>query len=79
MYKNEKKEADQVVFGVVADFVYKLNIRAEPDLEADVIFEAEPGTEFLIDIEKSTEEWFSVCSTSGLEGFCKKKYITIKE
>ncbi len=79
MHKEEKKEADQIVLGVVADVVYKLNVREEPDIEAKVLYEAETGAEFLIDIGKSTEDWFSVCNTCGVEGFCMKKYIVIKE
>lgn len=79
MHKEEKKEANQIVSGFVVDIVYKLNVREEPDIEANIIYEADAGNEFLIDISKSTEEWFSVCNTSGIEGFCMKKYITIKE
>lgn len=79
MYKEEKKETNQIVPGFVADIVYKLNVREEPNIEAKIIYEAETGAEFLIDISKSTEDWFSVCNTWGIEGFCMKKYITIKE
>ena len=79
MYKEEKKEVDRIVSGFVADVVYKLNVREEPDIEANIIYEADAGNEFLIDIGKSTEDWFSVCNSCGIEGFCMKKYIIIKE
>lgn len=79
MYKEEKKKVDRIMSGVVADVVYKLNVREEPDIEAKIIYEADAGTEFLIDICNSTEDWFSVCNTCGIEGFCMKKYIIIKE
>lgn len=79
MYKEEKKNVDQIVSGVVADVVYKLNVREEPDIKANIIYEADAGSKFLIDISKSTEDWFSVCNSCGIEGFCMKKYIIIKE
>lgn len=64
------------VIGVVLNCP-KLNIRKEPNTNADVVFVADNSTELVIDEFTSTEDWFSVCTDNGIEGFCMKKYIAI--
>jgi hypothetical protein len=53
----------------------KLNIRKGPSVNADVVCEVPESSELLIDISKSTTEWFSVCTTAGVDGFCMRKYV----
>lgn len=56
----------------------RLNVRKEPSLNGEVICELPVGTTLMIDPDKSTEDWFSVCLEIGGEGYCMKKFVTIK-
>lgn len=53
----------------------KLNVRKEPSINSDVVFQFPCNMEVEIFIDKSTEDWFYVCNAAGIEGFCMKKYI----
>lgn len=68
-----KVETIGVVFGCG-----KLNIRKEPNISAEVVYEALLKSELVIDLDKSTDEWYSVCTPAGVEGFCMKKFVEIK-
>lgn len=54
----------------------KLNVRAEPDLNAKVVCVIAKDSDVLIDLEESTDEWYAVY-VGEEEGFCMKKFITI--
>lgn len=69
-------ETPKTVIGVVLNCP-KLNVRKEPNTNADVVFVADNSTELVIDENSSTEDWFSVCTDNGIEGYCMKKYIAI--
>lgn len=56
----------------------KLNIRKNPNKNADVRCVIPAKTEVTIDLAKSTVDWYSVCTASGIEGFCMKNFLTIK-
>lgn len=70
-------EIEPVVYGYVTD-CSKLNIRTEPKVGANVLCVVEVGDEMLIDMSKSTEDWYSVTTNVGAEGFCMKKYVTVE-
>ena len=56
-----------------------LRVRSEADSTADnVICEIAEGTEVQIDNTKSTVDFYAITTTAGAEGFCMKKFITIK-
>lgn len=52
-----------------------LNVRAMPNPTAEIVCVLECGTEVMVDDEKSTEDFYSVCTEAGIEGFCMKKFI----
>lgn len=56
----------------------RLNVRKEPSLTGEVVCEVSVGTTLMIDSDKSTEEWFKVYTETGVEGYCMKKFVTIK-
>lgn len=56
----------------------KLNVRKEPSTSAEVVCEALLKSELIIDPDKSTDEWFSVCTSAGFEGYCMKKFVDVK-
>lgn len=69
--------AQPPVLGVVAR-CGKLNVRKAPDLSAEILCEALLKSELTIDLDKSTDEWYSVCTSAGIEGFCMKKFVDLK-
>lgn len=56
----------------------KLNVRKDPDINADILFIIDKDTEVVIDNEESTEEWYKVI-VNEQEGFCMKKYISLPQ
>lgn len=63
--------------GYVTDCI-KLNIRKEPSLQADILCEVPVASKLAIDVEHSNDEWFSVVTESGVNGFCMAKYVNVK-
>lgn len=65
------------VYGYV-DKCEKLNVRKSPTKHADAVCVIPAKTEVMIDTDKSTNDWYSVRTAAGVEGFCMKNFITIK-
>ena len=63
--------------GIVID-CKNLNIREQPDGDAEILGKIPAVSEVLIDESDSTSEFYKVCAASGLEGFCMKKYIAVQ-
>ena len=74
----EEAQESELVFGVVTNCV-RLNIREEPNISAPIITEVNALSELMIDLVASNEEWYSVCTEVGIEGFCMKKFVAIKQ
>ena len=53
----------------------KLNVRAEPTTDAAVVCVLDAMSEIEIDVAKSTDEWFKVCTAIGVEGYCMRKFV----
>lgn len=53
----------------------KLNVRAEPTMSADVVCVLDAMSEIEIIVDKSTKEWFYVCTAIGVEGYCMRKFV----
>lgn len=67
-----------ITIGVVTN-CSKLNVRKTPNVNSSVSGVINLNDEvMIIDIEKSTDEFYKVRTESGLKGFCMKKYIKIK-
>lgn len=73
----ETQESDLVI-GVVTNCL-RLNIREKPNISAPIITEVNALSELMIDLVASNEEWYSVCTEAGIEGFCMKKFVAIKQ
>lgn len=54
-----------------------LNVRKEPSIESEVLCEISWSTELMIYEEESTDEFYKICTASGVEGYCMKKFISI--
>lgn len=53
----------------------KLNVRAEANISSEVISILHAGAEVLINDEKSTEDFYNISTSAGIEGFCMRGYI----
>lgn len=71
----ETAEVKQVL-GVVFN-CEKLNVRKEPNKDAVVLSTLNTGTEVLIN--DANEDFYSVVTESGIEGYCMKQYVKVKE
>lgn len=65
------------IIGTVID-CWMLNVREEPRSDANILGTVNQLSQVMIDIGKSTESYYKVCTASGVEGFCLKNYITTK-
>lgn len=78
---DESVETDEEVIepfiGTVVNCT-KLNVRKEPNKESEIVCKVDSGSELMIDTTKSTDDWYSVCTEAGIEGFCMKEYISVK-
>lgn len=64
--------------GIVTDCL-KLNIRKEPDMDSEVVTTVSCLDELRIDLETSTNDWYAVCTAVGIEGFCMKKFVAVRQ
>lgn len=69
-------EETNEIIGVVTDCL-KLNVRKEPNKDADILCEIMLAAEVMVDKAKSTEDFYKVVTASGVEGYCMKKFISI--
>jgi hypothetical protein len=53
----------------------KLNVRAAASLFAEIVCVMDVKSEVMIDVNKSDNEWFYVCTASGIEGYCLRKFV----
>lgn len=77
-YPETKPEAPKDVFGVVTGCA-KLNIREEPNRDAEIVTVVAKDTKLKVDMETFDGEWIAVCTASGIQGFCMVDYIDVKD
>ena len=56
----------------------KLNIRSLPSANASVAAVVDKNAQLMLDPEYETVEWYKVYTASGIEGYCMKKFVTVK-
>lgn len=56
----------------------KLNIRKLPSPNAPVVAVVDKDTQLMIEPDYETVEWFQVYTPAGIDGYCMKKFVTIK-
>lgn len=64
------------ISGVVVDCV-KLNVREQPNPNADILGIINEGSEVLVNEEESTDDFYKICTSAGLEGYCMRKFVSI--
>lgn len=70
----ETKPLPKTVEGMVVGCA-KLNVRKEPNLFADIVCALNVQSEIEIDVEKSDKDWFYICTATGIEGYCMRKFV----
>lgn len=71
-----KVEETKYVTGIVTDCL-KLNVREDPYPTATILGIITASTELIVNTEESVDEFYKVCTATGLEGYCMKKFVTI--
>lgn len=71
------EEPVKEVIGVVAE-CSKLRVREAASANAKVLCEISENSEVIINEAESTKDFYKVCTEAGVEGFCMKKYITVR-
>lgn len=72
------EDAARNVIGVVTDCL-KLNIREKPSMDSKVVTVATYLDELEIDMGDSNDDWYAVCTAAGIEGFCMKKFVAVRQ
>lgn len=70
----ETKILPETITGMVVGCA-KLNVRSDASLFADVVCTLDVMSEMRIDVNKSTKDWLYVCTATGIEGYCMKKFV----
>ena len=63
--------------GIVTGCI-KLNVRKAASPTAEILGVIEEGSEVQIDNDFNAPDFYKVSAVTGLEGFCMKKFITVK-
>lgn len=74
--EESKIEESKYVTGIVTDCL-KLNVREDPYPTATILGVISAATELIVIDEESTKDFYKICTSVGLEGYCMKKFITI--
>ena len=72
----EATKKEEPVIGKVTG-CKKLRVRKQPNTSSQVLSEILVDSEVNIDLSKSTNDFYKVCTEAGVDGFCMKDYISI--
>ena len=72
------EDAARTLIGVVTDCL-KLNIREKPSKDSRVVTVVTCLDELEIDMGNSNDDWYAVCTATGIEGFCMKKFVAVRK
>lgn len=56
-----------------------LNVRKEANSDSGIICTVPALSELMVNLTESTDEFYKVYTVTGVEGFCLKKYVAIKQ
>ena len=65
------------VHGFVVD-CEQLYVRSEPSIDSEPLGIIKKSTNLLIYENESTDDFYKICTETGLEGFCMNKFIAIR-
>lgn len=70
-------KTDEMLIGVVN--CLRLPIYVEPSMDSDVICKVRYLTEVMIDPVYTAKDFYKIYTAIGVEGFCQKELLTIKQ
>ena len=56
----------------------KLNVRFDATIDSESVGVINRDSKVFIYEDESTEEFYKVCTATGLEGYCMKKFISVQ-
>lgn len=56
----------------------KLNVRSDATIDSEPVGVINRDSKVFIYEDESTEEFYKVCTATGLEGYCMKKFISVQ-
>ena len=56
----------------------RLHIHSEPSLDSDIVCKIRYLSELEVNLEESTEGFYTVYTETGAEGFCQKELVTLR-
>lgn len=56
----------------------RLNVRKGPSTGSEIVCTVDSGAELTINSKESTDDFYKISTVAGIEGFCMKKFITIR-
>ena len=75
----ESQEVEEAVPTVgFVDNCECLRVRKESNVDSEELCIINKLSEVVIDLDNSTDDFYKVKTSEGVEGFCMKKFITIK-
>ena len=72
----EQLTESEPVEGVVG--CEKLNVRSDATIDSESVGVINRDSKVFIYEDESTEEFYKVCTATGLEGYCMKKFISVQ-
>lgn len=69
-------EEPKSISGIVTDCI-KLNVREQPNPKADILGIINEGSEVIVSEAESTDDFYKICTSAGLDGYCMRKFISI--
>ena len=67
----------KTAIGVVAN-CSKLNVRTEASIDSDAAAVLSVNSEVKIDLTKSNKDWFKICTATGIDGYCMRKFVNMQ-
>ena len=56
----------------------KLYVRSDATIDSEPVGIINRGSKVFVYEDESTEEFYKVCTATGLEGYCMKKFISVQ-
>lgn len=74
-----QEKNNNILYGMVTN-CKKLNVRREAQKRADnVLCVVSAGDVLEIDKDRSTNAWFHVTTTDGVDGYCMKEFVAVEQ
>lgn len=74
--KECNNDEPDIAIGIVTN-CKMLNIRKAPSKDSDAVCKVDAGETLSVNLSDSTAAWYSVCTASGIEGFCMKEFVSV--